>query len=86
MSDINKKYPVNTAVWIATALLAAETFEKKSSCSKLDMYFDQPIIVLFAQRIADDNVEEAKAYKNVVPITKDQIIIIFAEILRVILH
>ena len=64
MSDINKKYPVNTAVWIATALLAAETFEKKSSCSKLDMYFDQSIIVLFAQRIADDNVEEAKSIQK----------------------
>ena len=52
MSDINKKYPVNTAVWIATALLAAETFEKKSSCSKLDMYFDQPIIEQAKERIS----------------------------------
>jgi len=41
MPEINKKYPVNTAVWIATALLSAEVFDSNPACGKKDMYFKQ---------------------------------------------
>lgn len=32
MPEMNKKYPVNTAVWIATALLSAEVFDRNPAC------------------------------------------------------
>ena len=41
ISVFEHRYPVNTAVWIATALLAAEVFDSNPTCSKTDMYFKQ---------------------------------------------
>lgn len=60
MADINKKYPVNTAVWIATALLAAETFERNSECDRRSMYFRQVAIIKRAQKLAEGTVANAR--------------------------
>lgn len=54
------KYPVNTAVWIATALLAAEVFDNNPACSKNDMYFKQTVIVQRAQELAERSVANAR--------------------------
>lgn len=54
------KYPVNTAVWIATALLAAEAFDNNPACSKKDMYFKQTVIVQRAQELAERSVANAR--------------------------
>ena len=60
MSDINKKYSVNTAVWIATALLAAETFERNSECARRNMYFKQTKIIKRAQKLTEGTVAGAR--------------------------
>ena len=60
MDNINRKYPVNTAVWIATALLSLEVFESNPACSKRDMYFKQKDIVQRAQMLAEGNVVNAR--------------------------
>ncbi|MDD5804513.1 MAG: hypothetical protein PUE78_09440, partial [Clostridia bacterium] len=60
MPEINKKYPVNTAVWIATALLSAEVFDSNPACGKKDMYFKQTKIVQRAQALAEDSVANAR--------------------------
>ena len=57
---MEKKYPVNTAVWIATALLAAEKYENDSLCSKRDMYFKQKVILNRAQELAEGTVASAR--------------------------
>lgn len=60
MPEMNKKYPVNTAVWIATALLSAEVFDSNSACGKKDMYFKQTDIVQRAQALAEGSVANAR--------------------------
>lgn len=60
MPEIDKKYPVNTAVWIATALLAAKVFDRNPTCSKKDMYFKQTAIVQRAQELAESSVANAR--------------------------
>lgn len=60
MPEIDKKYPVNTAVWIATALLSAEAFDSNPACSKKDMYFKQTAIVQRAQELAESSVANAR--------------------------
>ena len=55
-----KKYPVNTAVWIATALLAAEVYDNNTTCEKSDMYFKQNIIIKRAQELAEGSVSNAR--------------------------
>ena len=57
---MEKKYLVNTAVWIATALLAAEKYENDSLCSKRDMYFKQKVILHRAQKLAEGTVASAR--------------------------
>ena len=57
---MEKKYPVNTAVWIATALLAAEKYENDPLCSKRDMYFKQKVILHRAQELAEGTVASAR--------------------------
>lgn len=57
---MEKKYPVNTAVWIATALLAAEKYENDPLCSKRDMYFKQKVILNRAQELAEGTVASAR--------------------------
>ena len=57
---LEKKYPVNTAVWIATALLAAEKYENDPLCSKRDMYFKQKVILHRAQELAEGTVASAR--------------------------
>lgn len=54
------RYPVNTAVWIATALLSAEEFDSNPVCSKKDMYFKQTAIVQRAQKLAESSVANAR--------------------------
>lgn len=54
------KYPVNTAVWIATALLSAEVFDSNPACGKKDMYFKQTEIVQRAQALAEGSVANAR--------------------------
>ena len=41
ISVFEHRYPVNTAVWIATALLSAEEFDSNPVCSKKDMYLNK---------------------------------------------
>lgn len=55
-----KKYPVNTAVWIATALLAAEVYDNNTTCDKSNMYFKQNIIIKRAQELAEGSVSNAR--------------------------
>ncbi len=57
---MEKKYPVNTAVWIATALLAAEKYENDPLCSKRDMFFKQKVILHRAQELAEGTVASAR--------------------------
>lgn len=52
-----KKYNVNEAVWIATALMAAERY---GNCTKEDMYFKQADIVHRAQTLTDGTVDPAR--------------------------
>ena len=54
------RYPVNTAVWIATALFAAEVFDSNPTCSKTDMYFKQTVIVQRAQKMTEGSVANAR--------------------------
>lgn len=55
-----RKYPVNDAVWIATALLAYEAYITIPNACRKDMYFKQAAIVHKAQEIADGNVDAAR--------------------------
>lgn len=55
-----RKYPVNDAVWIATALLAYEAYITIPNACRKDMYFKQSAIVHKAQEIADGNVDAAR--------------------------
>lgn len=54
------KYSVDTAVWIATALLSAEVYDNNPACGKKDMYFKQTMIVQRAQELAEGNVDNAR--------------------------
>lgn len=58
ISVFEHRYPVNTAVWIATALLSAESFDSNPVCSKKDMY----------------DVEQMTINENVIYILSDKII------------
>lgn len=60
ISVFEHRYPVNTAVWIATALLSAEEFDSNPVCSKKDMYFKQTAIVQRAQKLAESSVANAR--------------------------
>lgn len=55
-----KKYPVNTAVWIATALLAAEVYDNNTVCKKSDMYFKQNVIIKRAQELTEGKVASTR--------------------------
>lgn len=55
-----RKYPVNDAVWIATALLAYEAYITIPNACRKNMYFKQAAIVHKAQEIADGNVDAAR--------------------------
>lgn len=54
------KYSVNDAVWIATALMAAEKYSEKSNLKRADMYFKQSDIVRRAQTLTESKVEAAR--------------------------
>ena len=60
ISVFEHRYPVNTAVWIATALLSAESFDSNPVCSKKDMYFKQTAIIQRAQKLAESSVANAR--------------------------
>ena len=60
IGGVEHRYPVNTAVWIATALLAAEVFDSNPTCSKTDMYFKQTVIVQRAQKMTEGSVVNAR--------------------------
>ena len=60
ISVFEHRYPVNTAVWIATALLSAESFDSNPVCSKKDMYFRQTAIIQRAQKLAESSVANAR--------------------------
>lgn len=60
ISVFEHRYPVNTAVWIATALLSAELFDSNPVCSKKDMYFKQTAIIQRAQKLAESSVANAR--------------------------
>lgn len=60
ISVFEHRYPVNTAVWIATALLSAEAFDSNPVCSKKDMYFKQTAIIQRAQKLAESSVANAR--------------------------
>lgn len=55
-----RKYSVNDAVWIATALLAYEKHMIMPNAGRNDMYFKQADIVHRAQEIAEKNVDAAR--------------------------
>ena len=55
-----RKYAVNDAVWIATALLAYEKHMILPNAGRNDMYFKQADIVHRAQEIAEKNVDAAR--------------------------
>ena len=55
-----RKYAVNDAVWIATALLAYEKYITLLNACRNDMYFKQATIVHKAQEIAEGNVDAAR--------------------------
>ena len=55
-----KKYSVNDAIWIATALLAAEEYSTNADCSAKDMYFKQSVILHKAEELTDGTVDAAR--------------------------
>ena len=55
-----RKYAVNDAVWIATALLAYKKYISLPNAGHNDMYFKQADIVHMAQEIAEKNVDAAR--------------------------
>ena len=55
-----KKYTVIQAIWIATALMACETYEKRPDAKKQDMYFRNSDIVKRAQSLTEDKVDNAR--------------------------
>lgn len=55
-----RKYAVNDAVWIATALLAYKNYITLPNAGRNDMYFKQAVIVHKAQEIAEKNVDAAR--------------------------
>lgn len=60
MTEEIKKYSVNDAVWIATALMAAERYTENPNSVKADMYFKQADIVHRAQTLAIGKVDSAR--------------------------
>ena len=54
------KYSVNDAIWVATALMAAEVYEKDQKATREDMFFKQADIVHRAQEYTDKNVDAAR--------------------------
>lgn len=57
---MDKKYTVNEAIWIATALMAAEMYSQKSDIKRTDIYFKQADIRRRAQILTDGNVDAAR--------------------------
>lgn len=55
-----KKYSVNEAVWIATALMAMEMYYENEVSNELYYYFKQASIVYKAQMLTNDNVDSAR--------------------------
>ena len=55
-----KKYTVIQAIWIATALMACETYEKRPNVKKQDMYFRNSDIVKRAQSLTEDKIDNAR--------------------------
>ena len=55
-----KKYSVNDAVWIATALMAAEVYTNNREATKEEMYFKQSEIVKRAQELTENKVDSAR--------------------------
>lgn len=55
-----KKYSVNDAVWIATALMANEMYDEHHVLSEEYYYFKQVDIVKRAQMLTEDNVDNAR--------------------------
>lgn len=58
--DTEDKYSVNDAVWIATALLAAEQYTANPNATREDMFFKQSDIVKKAQSLIKSKVDSAR--------------------------
>lgn len=58
--DTEDKYSVNDAVWIATALLAAEQYTLNPNATREDMFFKQSDIVKKAQSLITSKVDSAR--------------------------
>lgn len=58
--DEEDKYSVNDAVWIATALMAAEQYSVDSNANREAMYFKQADIVKKAQTLIKSKVDSAR--------------------------
>lgn len=56
----NKKYSVEDAIWIATALLSYEVYRNNPNSTLEDYYFKQSDIKHNAQMLSDKNVEQAR--------------------------
>lgn len=57
---MSKKYSVNDAVWIATALMSAEVYMNNPEATKSDMFFKQVDIVKRAEMLTDKKVNSAR--------------------------
>lgn len=57
---MSAKYSVNTAVWLATAVMTMEIYEKNNECGIADIYFKQADIIKRAQVMADGKVDSAR--------------------------
>lgn len=58
--EADDKYSVNEAVWIATALMAAEQYSKNPNANREDMFFKQSEIVKRAQSLIKSKVDSAR--------------------------
>lgn len=60
LTDDEDKYSVDEAVWIATALMAAEQYTKNPNATREDMFFKQSDIVKRAQSLIKSKVDSAR--------------------------